>query len=153
MKEFATMNDMEDYIGTGKDNFIKLLGKRTMAFKDFVDELEEVDQIFTNFPKDKLMTKGGQQIIEKLNTLWAVSILVMSNDSFLKQGNLKPLTSELVEFLYENYNKEMALNTFNSFGYKQYLLQKVQNKMFENEDQKQSQEENSYNNGNYTNLE
>ncbi len=148
-----TMSEMENYLRKGKDNFIKILGNRPMEFMDFVDNLKEADKNLSNFPQDKLWTERGQQIVEKFNSFLAISILILCNDYFFKQGNLIPLTKETVEFLYNNYDKERAFSIYDSSRMEFEMRQKKGQKDTPTQAENEQSVKQVYDNDNYTELE
>ena len=151
MKAYATMNEMEDYIRKGKDNFIRLLGDKTIAYKKFVDKLDKVNKKFDEFPHEKLGTKKGKQIVDNLCTYWAVEILILST---LFQN--RPISKNSIEFMYNNYDRERALSYFDKAGYEVYMKQKESQKAEEIKDEQaksKSEEKQVYDSDNYIDLE
>ncbi len=146
MRAYATMEEMENYIRRGKDNFIKIIGGKTMGYKKFIEKLDRASDRFFEFPHEKLGTKKGKQIVDDMCTYWAVSILVQST-LFAN----RPLSRDSVEFMYNNYDKERALRIFDSNGYKFYMQQKEGQK--DTPTQAENEQIVKYDNDNYTELE
>lgn len=149
------LSEMEDYIKKGKDIFIKIIGEKSFAFKDFVDELEKSQTDFYELDNKALATKSGQKIADKFHIIWAVSIIITCSSFFKeckKYGTLFPITAKLIEFLYEDYDKEKAYSLYEPLNYKKYLMMKETNNTVKDEVKPEPESEKPFN-GNYIDLE
>ena len=158
MRAYSTMSEMEYYLRTGKDNFIKMLGGKNIAYTKFIEDLDKANKKLSEFPHDKLDTRKGKKIVDNFCTYRSIEILILST-SF--NNPPKPINKDSIEFMFNNYDRERALGYFDPKGYVEYMKQKEKKEKKEealkvaNVEVKESQkgEEKKYSSDNYIDLE
>lgn len=119
MRAYSTMSEMEEFIKKGKDDFINIIGKKSLASGKFSEKLFESKRKVLNSQQVKLGTKRGKEIIDEYQAYMSINILISSTHF----ENI-PINKDTIEFMYDNYDKEIALLCFDPMGYDVYMEQK-----------------------------